>query len=115
MATVRENRRERYLTFDPERRARFSNRWEIALVILIISAGIVITTIAAIKARGEFSATSPRTKEELSVTVFTYLSGCTITAVEVSFPDAANLHAGNVSQITEMLVLCVWRECMSIS
>lgn len=53
MATIRENRRERYLTFDPERRSRFSNRWEIVLVVLIISAGIVITTIAAIKARGQ--------------------------------------------------------------
>jgi hypothetical protein len=53
MATIRENRRERYLTFDPERRSRFSNHWEIALVILIICAGIVITTIAAIKARGK--------------------------------------------------------------
>lgn len=61
MTSLRENPRrpaaaDRYLTFDSElrRRRSWSNKWEVVLVVLIIAAGVVITTIAAIKAGGEY-------------------------------------------------------------
>lgn len=49
----------RYAAFDgsteSDRRSKatLSNKWEIALVTIIVAAGIVITTIAAIKAHGK--------------------------------------------------------------
>lgn len=52
MANSRE-RRERYATFGRRTRAQLANRWEIVLIFIIVAAGIVITTIAAIKAKGK--------------------------------------------------------------
>lgn len=51
----------RYAAFDGSTesgqgsRRSMSNKWEIALVTIIVAAGIVITTIAAIKANGKMA------------------------------------------------------------
>ena len=55
MAPQRNYRQERYAAFDPERRIHMSNKWEIVLVVLIITTGILITTIIALKWKGELS------------------------------------------------------------
>lgn len=65
MASIRETRaRDRYSAFDTSQptssangnstnKKQFTNRWEIVLVLIVVAAGIVITTIAAIKAKGK--------------------------------------------------------------
>lgn len=58
MASTRDGRRERYSTFgstEEPKSERLTNRWEIVLVLIVVAAGIVITTIAAIKAKGELT------------------------------------------------------------
>lgn len=55
MATPGNTRRERYSTFgSDEPKQKLTNRWEIVLVLIVVAAGIVITTIAAIKAKGKW-------------------------------------------------------------
>jgi hypothetical protein len=34
------------------RRMKIKNKWEVVLVLVVVAAGIVITTVAAIKAKG---------------------------------------------------------------
>lgn len=64
MATPRDGRRDRYAAFDSTtdgasvKSPKFTNRWEIALVLVVVAAGIVITVIAAIKAKGKPSSSA---------------------------------------------------------
>lgn len=49
------NLKERYSTFGLEGSSgKFTSKWELLLVLLVITAGLVITSMAALKAKGNY-------------------------------------------------------------